>query len=247
LLVDGLAPTGASALLTELLLDIPGAAVGPDHGWRLTLCDRDWLVSGLHQRLFGDQVELITRCERCGRNFELTFSLSQLLQDRLDRRPPLGDAVVVTDVEGYYAFASSGLRFRPPTTDDERALSRVTDPDGSLLVDRLVADWGSVDPNDPAQLEAAHEAIDVALAGLVPLLVVGLPVRCVSCGFEQTVSFDMVSFFLQALARERGLLLSEVHRVALAYHWTATEILDLERRDRRAYVALIETERGAVA
>jgi hypothetical protein len=68
----------------------------------------------------------------------------------------------------------------------------------------------------------------------------------VLCGTEQSVHFDIVSFFHAMLARERSLLLREVHRIATAYHWGYQEILRLPRSQRRAFVTLLEAERGRV-
>jgi hypothetical protein len=40
-------------------------------------------------------------------------------------------------------------------------------------------------------------------------------------------------------------LLREVHELARAYHWSEADILRLDRRRRRRYLALLESDRDA--
>jgi hypothetical protein len=82
---------------------------------------------------------------------------------------------------------------------------------------------------------------------VAPLLSLDLPTSCPLCGAEQEVPFDLVSFFMAALIRERPLLAREVHYLARAYRWSHTEILSLPRSERRAFVALVLAEYQARA
>src|SRR6185369_17601137 len=69
----------ASELISRLLVEAPGAAVGPAAGSPMTVCDRDRLVAALHVHCFGDPIESHVTCQACGKRFEFSFSLVQLL------------------------------------------------------------------------------------------------------------------------------------------------------------------------
>jgi Cft2 family RNA processing exonuclease len=63
---------------------------------------------------------------------------------------------------------------------------------------------------------------------------------CPECAREQNVRFDMQTFLLVRLKKERPRLLYEIHRIASSYHWSQQEILQLPRTLRKQYVELIE-------
>ncbi len=86
------------------------------------------------------------------------------------------------------------------------------------------------------------EALNDALEAIAPILYLELDARCPECGQPNAVYFDIQSFLLGALLQERKVLLSEVHRIAVAYGWGLDAILSLKRSERRSYVAFIEAE-----
>jgi hypothetical protein len=218
----------------RLLVDHPGAIVRP--GAPLTLSDRDRLIAALHARCFGDQINCMITCDKCGASFELSFQLSLMLRGLRASTP---------DVEGPdesdHFRLPDGTRFRLPTTEDERAIAGLP-PDEAVrrLLQRCV------DAGDPL---AASDGVQEAMDGLAPLLSLAFPTDCAECAATVEVDFDMVGFFLSALARERAILLREIHAIAASYHWRHDEILALPRDERRAFVSLIvpahETRRSA--
>lgn len=68
---------------------------------------------------------------------------------------------------------------------------------------------------------------------------------CPECGRAQDVWFDLAAFLIRTLAGERPFLLRETHLLAARYGWSHGEIMALPRDDRRAFAALIESERSA--
>jgi hypothetical protein len=124
-----------------------------------------------------------------------------------------------------------------PTTDDERAVAGLPLAEATRELVRRCA--GTDEPMSD------YEKLDRVIAGVAPVVDLDLTATCAVCGVEQPVHFDLVSFFVAALARERPLLMREIHKLALAYHWSRAEILALPRSARRAHVALVEAEHAA--
>ena len=225
-------PVAATELLERLIVEAPGGVLRSADLWRLPLGERDRLVASVHSRHFGDRIESTVKCVGCGEAFAVDFSLDALvasLADGRDSTPPLAP-----DDNGVYALAE-GRHFRLPTAEDERAISALSPSDATTeLLKRCVV--RSDDGNSGW--------IHAAMAQVGPVLDLELPARCALCGKDQEIHFDIVSFFLASLARERTILGREIHRLAATYHWGHEEILRLSRSQRRAYVALVEAERG---
>ena len=226
-------PVAATELLERLIVEAPGRALERAELWSVPLGERDKMIAALHARHFGDRIESRVSCKGCGKAFGVDFSLDALIASLsgggATERPAGPDA------GGVYSFAD-GRRFRLPSAEDERAVRALpaSEAAAELLRRCLVGTEGSDE----------NTWIHAAMAAVGPVIDLELPTRCALCSTEQAVHFDVVSFFQGSLARERALLTREVHRIALAYHWGRDEILRLSRTERRAYVALLEGERG---
>lgn len=233
MLLEGRGPAAATALLDRLLVDAAGAAVGSGRAWDLPLPERDRLVAAIHARCFGDRIECSLQCASCAAPFEASFSLTALLEHHAPSEPRAAEG---PDENGYYT-ASDGTRFRLPTPSDERAVASLPAEEGSAeLLRRCIVARGA---------DRSDESIQSLMEAVGPVLDVELPMTCAACGRLQNARFDVVSFFTEALGRERALLSREIHCLAAAYHWSLDEILRLPRSARRNQVALIEAERSA--
>jgi hypothetical protein len=225
-------PTAVTELVAALLVERPAPWLGRADVWQLSLGDRDRLVAALHAQCFGDAIESVVACTACTKRFEINFSLAALLESI--EPPPSSPRARLAGEDGTYGLPD-GRRFRLPTTGDERAVTGwpVQEAAGELarrcLVDGI-----------------ADSALEEAMAAVSPVIDLDVPATCANCGHEQNVHFDMVSFFVATLARERPILLGEVHRLATTYHWSREEIMGLPRSLRRAHVALIEADRGTL-
>jgi hypothetical protein len=229
--VDLTTPTGATRLVASLLVDADGTSVAPSDVWTLTLSDRDRILALIYAAGFGDHVESQLNCEACNKEFEVRFSLVELVASLHEPKngPALGP-----DSDGIYALAD-GRRFRLPTTEDERAVAGMDSARAvaELLVRCTVAGQASENP----------EELQNAMEQLGPILSLDIPTKCAFCSVEQLVRFDLSSYLDSALRKERALLVREVHRLATAYHWSFDEILGLPRSQRRLFVGLAEAER----
>ena len=232
MLLDGHGPAAATALLDRLLVDAPGAAVGSGHAWDLPLFERDRLVAAVHARCFGDRIDCSLKCTSCAATFDANFSLAELLEHVM---PSASKGAEGPDENGYYT-ASDGTRFRLPTASDERAVSFLPAEEGAAELLRRCTEARSPSTSD--------ESIQSLMEVLGPVLDVELPLSCGACGKSQKARFDVVSFFTEALRRERALLAREIHSLAAAYHWSLDDILRLPRSARRNQVALVEAARS---
>lgn len=234
LLPPGAGPVAVTELIAALLLERPAPWLRSADVWRLSLGDRDRIVAALHAHCFGDAIESLVTCAACTKRFEIDFSLAAVLAsiELSSSRPE------PADVDGTYSLPG-GQRFRLPTTEDERAVAGWPgDQAEEELLRRCVVE-GTMDDQSPG-------SIDAAMAAASPTVDLDIPATCANCGVEQSVHFDIVSFFIATLARERPIVLGEIHRLASTYHWSREEITGLPRSLRRAHVALIEADRGTL-
>jgi len=230
-LVRGTSSAVAVTLLDRLLVAGPGAVVPPGSAGDLPICDRDRLLAAVYRATFGDRIDTRSACGHCGEPFDLQFSLAAL-QDSLEGEP-LAEG---PDEAGHYRLGD-GRVFRLPTWRDEHAIAGL-DPVAAqrTLAARCLV---SGDPDaDPAPLLAALER-------QAPVLDLELGAHCPHCDRDGAVHFDLQSFLLAALAREGQWLAREVHRIAVTYHWSHREILDLPRSQRQLHVSLIEADIAA--
>ena len=145
-------PTSATRFAANLVVETPGAAVGPADIWALTLSDRDRILAAVYSSAFGHDVESVVTCEACTQAFEVRFSLEELVKSLHDRRHP---EVQGPDSDGIYALPD-GRRFRLPTADDERAMAGM---DPARAVAELVVRC-TIDGQASEDLEALQAAME---------------------------------------------------------------------------------------
>ncbi len=200
-------PVSMTEFVAALLVPAPGR-LASDDVWGLSVPDRDRLLAALYRSLYGDRIESIVACTKCGEPFELGFTLRELL----------------ASLDGQQ-HASTDPRVRLPTAADEREISSL----GAEAAGRRLLTLCAPTLEDAAVVanlwELQHRAIDIDLQA-----------RCVHCAAEQSVRFDIVSFLHQRLRDERDVLVGEVHCLASSYGWPWSEIAELPRSVRRALV-----------
>ncbi|MEX2228431.1 MAG: hypothetical protein WEB13_02215 [Dehalococcoidia bacterium] len=232
--IAGAGTAAAIALLDRLLVTATGVAVTAGDAATLVAADRDRLLAALYRDAYGPRVHSTLVCARCGERFDLDFDIHDLLTslgaagDHDDGR---SEAALAAD--GTVRFAG-GWHMRLPTGADESAVAGLPPEEAAaeLLARCTIAGTPPAD----------REAIDDALEQLAPIAAVDLDATCPNCGEPQLAAFDLQSYLLGALRQEQRQLANEVHRLARAYGWSRTEILDMTRRERREHVDLIEAE-----
>ena len=221
-LLDPADAHAANALLRRLI--VQGGDIGA-----LSIAEHDRLLAAIFEALYGDRVEARTQCTACSEPLEISLSLSALAA-----APPDVDIELAGPDESGAFLMPDGRRIRAPTVGDvERA---VRSGDVAVLRRACVVEGDAgADP----------ELLDAALEAAAPALTRDVAATCPHCGSTQSVRFDLATFLIASLARERPFLLREMHLLARAYGWSLTEILSLSRDDRRALARLCEAERAA--
>ena len=153
-------PTSATRFAANLVVETPGAAVGPADIWALTLSDRDRILAAVYSSAFGHDVESVVTCETCTQAFEVRFSLDELVKSLQDRKDL---EVQGPDADGIYALRD-GRRFRLPTADDERAMAGM---DPARAVAELVVRC-TIDGQASEDLEALQAAMEQVGPNLEP-------------------------------------------------------------------------------
>ena len=198
----------------------------------LVVPDRDQLIAFLYRSLYGPSISSTIECRFCKSLFDFSFSLDDLI-GHINQQTS-SEKIQVKE-EGVYEM-TDGTRFRLPTGKDELEVT-VFPPDQQTreLLDLCLISSG---------MESMEENIEQAMMQVAPLLESELLARCPECGQEQRFHFDVQSLLMLKMAGEKRELVRQVHLIAGSYHWAHKEILDLPRRERQAYSALIANERG---
>jgi hypothetical protein len=215
-------PGMATRLLAMLATTREGAPVRLD---TLPLAVHDRLLAAVYRAEVGETVACRAACGGCAKSFEFAFPLSALIARQDEAAATIGPP----DGEGWWT-TGSGLQLRAPTLTDAEA------GDGAALLARIAR---------KKLPKAMIEGAVVFLEGASPMMSLDIATACPECGRKQDVWFDLAAFLIRTLAGERPFLLRETHLLAARYGWSHGEIMALPRDDRRAFAALIESERSA--
>jgi hypothetical protein len=228
--VEDTSTATAIRLLHGLLLVDPSMGVRPGLAAELCASDRDLLLAAVYRCVYGDRIESTARCAGCESSFDLSFSLQELCAS-LETQRDQQAAELLPD--GTFRLPRGG-RFRLPTGRDECAVVGLPPEEAARALHNCCRTEGGA--------EVGPEALDAALEQVAPVLHLDLVARCPECGQRQILDFDIQSFLLGTLLKERCRLTTEVHQLALAYGWSLHEILSLGRSERRALAELVEVE-----
>jgi hypothetical protein len=223
--VTGTATADALALLDRLIVPRDDPRL---QAVDLVAADRDCLLAAVCLRAFGDRIDRTLDCDGCRRPFDISFSLPAVLASVEPTRHPGRLRPSADNVfEG-----GGGRRFRLPTGRDEQRATRLPpeEAEAALLRCCAVGDSSAMAP----------EELQALLTETAPLVDLELAARCPDCGQIRQLHFDVQSHLLASLLDERTRLLTEVHRLALAYGWSLEEILSLRRSERRLLVEWID-------
>lgn len=215
----GAAPFATTAVLSACLTtaDEP---VRETEAWSWTVNRRLQGLLAITLATRGDVWTLTGQCQapECSELMDLPLRLGDFL--RIE--DPLRVGVPIA--------GEGAVELRTPTGDDQRAwLQAEAGPDHML--DRLLTDA----PTAPLAPEAV-ETIDAALAETDPLTALEIETVCPECGAANRIPMDLERQCLHFLTAEQPRLLDDIHRLALAYHWSEAEILAIPAARRRQYL-----------
>lgn len=190
---------------------------------QLVTADRDLVLADIYLQVFGNYIEGQAKCKQCGDRFELSFHLSQL-QAYLQESKQL-----LAAENGEYTFDE--YCFRLPTGVDEMAVANLPAEEAIDHLLKLCVTKGGM---------VADDKIQEAMSRIAPVLQTEIKTACPHCNAEQQTRFDIQSYLLAKIKSEQKSLLREVHCLALTYHWSHREIMELPRGLRKKYVLLAQ-------
>jgi hypothetical protein len=224
----GSRPAQVSALLAAALAEVGGEAVTQELIANLGCTDRQFLMLAFALEHGDDQQWRHLKCARCGERFDVGFHLSGLPVTPAGAGYPWAQAVI----------AGRTLRLRVPTGEDEERIAGLAPPAARRAL--ALACVAAIDDTAPAPAaldaldDAAIDAIDSALDAVAPQLPATLATACTECGAAHTLDLDPYEVAMPGSAQ----LYREVHALALRYHWSEDDILQLPRSRRRLYLDL---------
>ncbi len=196
----------------------------------LSVGDRQFLVRRLAIHLGQDGGWHTVTCGHCQAEFDLFIEPSALPVKEAGDGYPFAELTI--DVRRF--------RLHVPTGADQELVASIADPDEAL---RALVQSCLVEPAElaAAELSAADwQRIEGAMEEVSPEVVTQVESRCPECNGANSVEVDPYA----CLHGDGGGLLAEVHTLAMSYHWSEGQILELPRPRRQRYLALVDRSRG---
>jgi len=227
------AATPSAHLVTKLLsacfVRLDDVAVNPEIIAKLLVGDRDYLILQLRRMTLGDRFAAVFSCPACRHAMDVEF----LAQDILIEPRPQSAAT-------YTWQGQRSVRYRLPNGAGQEAVAELLPEEAvEVLLARCVIDDGG-SPLGVEERAALIADMDVH----APQIDLELDLKCPECGHSFTTPFDCTSFFFSEIRAQSRHLMREVHYLALHYHWSESEILNLQRDRRREYLSLLNETLG---
>lgn len=217
----------ATKLLSACFVRLEDVKVNSEIIDRLLVGDRDYLILQLRRMTLGDRFAAVFSCPACKRAMDVEF----LARDIVIEPRPQNTTAYSWQAED----AQRVVRYRLPNGADQKA---VADLSPAEAVDALLARCVIEDGGTPLTV-AERTAVIAEMDRLAPQIDLELDLKCPECDHSFTTPFDCSSFFFSEIRAQSRHLIREVHYLALHYHWSEAEILDLQRDRRRRYLALL--------
>lgn len=239
--------TGATSTAPERARAILRAAFPPEVNERLdSLPLGEWNAGLLRVRRlqFGETFVLIDRCPHCDKPVELRITGDAL-------RPTTPTAASSSSAPDW-TLETGGYRLRCRLLTGGDWREAVQDRPGNAydaglhLLSRAIVD---VRRNDTAVALAdipneTWEALGAALAEADPWSEIVFSLHCPHCAKDWESLLEPGDYVWHEIAGVAQQSLRQVHRLASAYGWTESEVLDLPTSRRAAYVAMLDEELG---
>lgn len=202
---------------------------------RWTIAHRDSALFDLRQQLFGDKVEAVVSCVRCGEQAELDFTLAEVRKLRNASDEPSNKfSTRVIQIHG------RRIRYRAPNSEDLLAISGCTEIDEARqrLLERCV---GFADTKPGTLTDAMVRRVLTQLNRDHAKTTFEVNLTCPGCGFVWAAPFDIAAFLWREIDDWARRMLREVHHLASRYGWSESDILSMSARRRHQYLELLGT------
>jgi hypothetical protein len=226
-------PAAIANVLEVTLAHFGGKPVDRSLVQKLPVGDARVMMANLARHVGAERQWMTGTCSSCGSLFDFALSPADL---------PLPQEAAVEQDWVEVMTGSGPVRVRAPLCADQIAIAENPEPERALL-ERCIA---SGRPEEELRLDFADRdlaAIDAAMIALSPTLPFGAAMSCPSCGQVN----EMPVCTSDWLSEMDDGPLQDVHDIASAYGWGQGEILALSRNRRKAYLRLIDVERGMIS
>ncbi len=221
--------TAQPYLVTQILsgcLSLDGEPVTHAEVWAWSLKKRLQALLQIAIATRGNELVLQVRClnQQCRKRFELPLELGRFEQ-------------MVDEHAFEFDLAGQRLNVRLPNGQDQRHWLHHQNDSMASMAQRLVL---FVDNKQPD--ESWHFPFDwldefgQILEDRDELMSLRFNSNCPSCEQALETIVDLEAQLLTCLSYEQKTLLFDIHRFALTYHWTESEILTLSSQRRRYYL-----------
>jgi hypothetical protein len=220
----------STKILSACFVRLDEVPVDSDIIRKMLVGDRDFLILQLRRMTFGERFAAVFPCQDCKVAMDVEFLAQDIL---VEPRPQ--DVATYTWQFQEPARTRPPVRFRLPNGADQEAVANLGGNEAAdVLLARCVIDDGGT--------PLTHDecvAVIAEMDRLAPQIDLELDLNCPECGHSFTAPFDCTAFFFSEIRAQSRYLMREVHYLALHYHWSEAEILDLQRHRRRDYLALL--------
>lgn len=214
-----------SWLLNACLLSLDEHPVNSDIVQKLLVGDRQYLMLQLRRLTLGDQIQAVVLCPACSQKMDVNFQLD----DVPVKSCPQSVSPYSIEVSG------RSICFRLPNGGDQEAiLGHDIDDAVEELMQRCILDGES-----DALSSEERNVVVAAMEQMAPQVEFELDLTCPECSHQFLLPFDTTAFFFEEMAFKGKEILHEIHALAFYYHWSESDIVNLDRRRRRAYLALL--------
>lgn len=179
----------------------------------------------LRSATFGTAIEAHVDCGRCAEHLEIALDASALAQAMDNVKSP-GEIEV------------DRFRFRPASTRDLAAIAGepTLEAAASALLNRCCV---AGPPDAPRPSSAIVAKVEEALETVDPAADFELALTCEACGHNWRTTLDVGALFWSEITARARSVLADVHRLALAYGWSESDILALSPARRAAYLQMV--------
>ncbi len=222
--LDGPQPQAVS----EVLVACQARRAGNDTEWhdpwqmdissRLQALLQVALASGM------ESLEFTADCGGCGDRLSLDLALKDFVTD-----PGASTAECQT-------AAGDCFEVRVPTGNDQRRWLEQGDAGAEEMARDLLTESLSVDG------EELLAAVEKGLSAVDPFTALEIHSACPGCEAQVRLAVDLEAELLHCFRRRQAERLRDVHRLAVAYHWSEESILGLPAFRREFYLACLRAE-----
>jgi len=220
-------PYAVTAVLIACLRDPDGQPPGPELAWSWSIASRLQGLLAVVMATDDRDLDIQVNCQRCQEALGLDLPLRRFVLE------PPGDQRLSCEADG------ARLWLRLPTGRDQQHWLGRDGVTTEQMAVQLLAEPGQAEIRlTPAQLAAMEAALEDA----DPFTALELETQCPCCQAGVQHPLDLEACLLQRLQGVLTGLLRDIHRLAMAYHWSEAEILALPAQRRDFYLACVGRE-----